>query len=219
MNACQIQDCPRPAATRGWCDSHYRRWLRTGDPTSGSRIIPRKVSPEATFAESTEPKGDHVLWTGAMDNHGYGVVAVYGKSVRAHRYAWERVNGPIPEGMFVDHVCFVPACVRVEHLRIASPADNNRYRQGPNRQNRLGIRNVRRHGTGYEVRVTFKRVVYGGWHKTLESAEQEAQALRAELFGEFAGPKHRKTFATVEEADEWARMKRQELFGEFAGRG
>jgi hypothetical protein len=29
---CAIQDCDRKHRARGWCSTHYTRWLRTGDP-------------------------------------------------------------------------------------------------------------------------------------------------------------------------------------------
>ena len=38
---CSIDGCTGEKRVRGWCDKHYRRWLRTGDPTALVRI-PRK---------------------------------------------------------------------------------------------------------------------------------------------------------------------------------
>ena len=32
MNECNIRDCGRPLAARGWCWSHYQAWRRHGDP-------------------------------------------------------------------------------------------------------------------------------------------------------------------------------------------
>jgi DNA-binding CsgD family transcriptional regulator len=32
MRLCAVHDCQRPAITRGWCEMHYRRWRRHGDP-------------------------------------------------------------------------------------------------------------------------------------------------------------------------------------------
>ena len=29
---CKIEDCPEPAAGRGWCSMHYQRWQNNGDP-------------------------------------------------------------------------------------------------------------------------------------------------------------------------------------------
>lgn len=30
---CSIDGCPGPVVGRGWCNKHYQRWTRTGDPT------------------------------------------------------------------------------------------------------------------------------------------------------------------------------------------
>lgn len=34
---CAIDDCGASATARGWCDKHYRRWQRHGDPLVASR--------------------------------------------------------------------------------------------------------------------------------------------------------------------------------------
>ena len=31
MTTCKIEGCDGPVKTRGWCQAHYARWLRTGD--------------------------------------------------------------------------------------------------------------------------------------------------------------------------------------------
>ena len=36
MKVCAVEYCDRRARARGWCDSHYRRWQRTGDPGEGA---------------------------------------------------------------------------------------------------------------------------------------------------------------------------------------
>ena len=40
---CSIDDCERPTVARGWCDKHYRRWKRHGDPAS---LPPRQLPPQ-----------------------------------------------------------------------------------------------------------------------------------------------------------------------------
>lgn len=32
-NICSIEGCSSPQRVRGWCASHYKRWLKYGDPT------------------------------------------------------------------------------------------------------------------------------------------------------------------------------------------
>jgi hypothetical protein len=34
---CSIDGCDRPHVARGWCDTHYRRWLNHGDPLDGGQ--------------------------------------------------------------------------------------------------------------------------------------------------------------------------------------
>jgi hypothetical protein len=44
----------------------------------------------------------------------------------AHRAAWEEVNGPIPEGHHIHHLCNNPGCVNVEHLECVTPIEHAR---------------------------------------------------------------------------------------------
>lgn len=44
--------------------------------------------------------------------------------ILSHRYAYERMNGSIPEGMVVMHKCDNPACVNHEHLMLGKQGDN-----------------------------------------------------------------------------------------------
>ena len=58
------------------------------------------------------------LWTGEINDGGYGVFVPMGRKpyARAHRCSYELFVGPIPEGLQLDHLCRVRHCVRPEHL-------------------------------------------------------------------------------------------------------
>jgi hypothetical protein len=85
-----------------------------------------------------EPNTGCWLWHGRTDKKdGYGVMTIRnGKEVkvrRAHRLAWERAFGEIPEGMSVLHKCDTPPCVNPEHLFLGTQLDNMRDRKAKGR--------------------------------------------------------------------------------------
>lgn len=64
-----------------------------------------------------------VEWPGAVRS-GYGIKRVGNSTMSAHRYVWERVNGPIEKGKQLDHMCRNRKCVNPRHLELVDPSDN-----------------------------------------------------------------------------------------------
>lgn len=64
------------------------------------------------------------LWTGALDQDGYGFLNISEKSVRAHRWSYELNVGPIPDGLVIDHLCRVRHCVNPAHLEPVTNGEN-----------------------------------------------------------------------------------------------
>lgn len=64
-------------------------------------------------------------WSGYKVGMGYGMVRYDGRDIMAHRFLWELEKGPIPDGLQIDHLCNNPACVNIEHMRLATPRENS----------------------------------------------------------------------------------------------
>jgi hypothetical protein len=80
--------------------------------------------PARFFARGTLDAHGCINWTGAQNNNGRGYLKFDGKRhVTAQRVAWQLVNGPIPEGMFVAHICRNPLCIRTAHLTLLTKAE------------------------------------------------------------------------------------------------
>lgn len=65
------------------------------------------------------------LWTAGKIRDGYGRFKVKGKTMGSHRVAYILANGSIAEGLCILHICDLPACVRVSHLRSGTNAENS----------------------------------------------------------------------------------------------
>ena len=189
MKQCSIDGCEKPTVARGFCSTHYQRWRKHGDPLAGGTCY---ATPEEAFLARTEPiVGDPgcVIWTGGTTSDGYGKLRVNGRMVKAHRYAWERERGPIPDGAVLDHTCWERACCNVDHLRIATHQQNRQNLSGAQKGRVHDLpRGVYRHGRGYRAQVRHNGAnLCLGTFSTPEEASAAAETKRRVLFGVFAG--------------------------------
>ena len=64
-----------------------------------------------------------MIWNGAKDDNGYSRYRVNNKRIGNHNlsvhvYLWERLNGKLPEGKCLHHICGVRPCCNLEHLSL-----------------------------------------------------------------------------------------------------
>lgn len=91
------------------------------------------------MARSAASPNGCLLYTGTLNNRGYGQISVDGAPMLAHRAIYELTAGPIPDGMALDHTCHNQdascmggdsclhrRCINVEHLEPVTGAENTR---------------------------------------------------------------------------------------------
>jgi hypothetical protein len=59
-----------------------------------------------------------------ITTNGYSRIRIGNKQIQAHRWAWELINGAIPDGKVIDHLCKNKACIAPDHLRVVSQQEN-----------------------------------------------------------------------------------------------
>lgn len=88
------------------------------------------------------------IWTGATQ-FGYGRFSYGGfdgtRGYVAHRFSYEALVGPIPEGLVLDHLCRVRNCVNPAHLEPVTHRENSLRGVGIPAQNAQKTRCVNGH--------------------------------------------------------------------------
>lgn len=116
--------------------SNYR------DPSRWNTVsIPERVAERAYTRCNVDDDGCWVS-TYSTASHGYAQIGwsttaaeqAAGKprsyGVLAHRASWTHVNGQVPIGMTIDHLCKNRRCVNPAHLRLLPNWENARRNQG-----------------------------------------------------------------------------------------
>lgn len=144
-----------------------------------------KKTTEERFWSKVDRTGECWLWTGACNSDHYGRFSHGGKLALPHRLSFEWAHGEIPEGLHIDHRCGTRNCVRPDHLRLVTPAENQQNRRGANRDSATGVRGVSWNKSlrKYRARVSLSGKKYhAGYYDTLEEAEAAVIAKRRELY-------------------------------------
>lgn len=101
------------------CTHRTIGWNHPISPIHGRR----RTTDEQRFWAKVNRTDSCWLWTGSLSN-GYGNCRFRGRTRGAHQVAYELRVGPVPDGLQLDHLCRVRACVNPAHLEAVTQQVN-----------------------------------------------------------------------------------------------
>lgn len=125
---CSIPGCGNASYLRTWCNRHYKRWRRHGDPQGGGTAMGEPLRFFNEAMAGAKP-GDCMIWPYAENGVGYGMLTIGGRFKLAHRAACEHMNGPPPTTKHeAAHSCGNghKGCFSPFHVEWKTHAENNR---------------------------------------------------------------------------------------------
>jgi len=142
---CTIDGCDRVYLCLGVCRLHYNRIRSNGDPHRVKVMKPATFSDEERLLSHITKEGgwpdfsdsrvrvtpdDGQCWTVDFTPVGlrkqYTQFSVGGRPQYTHRVAYEMWSGPIPNGLYIDHLCRNTICVNPRHLEPVTARENRR---------------------------------------------------------------------------------------------
>lgn len=123
---CSVAECDRAALVKGFCNKHYQRWIRHGDPLGGTtdRGEAHRFFTDVVLQHETD---DCLIWPYVKASSGYGQLRSGGRMMIVSRMVCEDIHGPAPTDKHeAAHSCGNGhlACVTKRHLRWATPTEN-----------------------------------------------------------------------------------------------
>lgn len=118
--------CDKPHRSKGYCQPHYYRLGKHGDPLGG-RTPPGELLRFIHEVAVNHTGNECLTWPFSKIGKGYGKINVGGKSIIVSRYICELVNGPPPTPDHeAAHSCGKghEACISPLHMSWKTKAEN-----------------------------------------------------------------------------------------------
>lgn len=132
---CSVDGCDNAEKARGWCSKHYDRWRHHGSPAGNGRTLFLGPADVRFWPRINKMESGCWEWTGTISESGYGQFWDGSRLVRPHRWVYEAVVGPIPDGLVIDHLCRNRACCNPAHLEPVTRRENSLRGVSPNAEN------------------------------------------------------------------------------------
>lgn len=124
MKKCSVYFCGKPAKSLGFCNSHYERNKRYGNPYAGR--TPNGEQMRWIESHVANDGNDCLIWPYSTAR-GYGYAHIGGKYSSVSRFMCEKRNGPPPTDKHeAAHICGNgdKGCVNPRHLEWKTSQEN-----------------------------------------------------------------------------------------------
>lgn len=124
---------------------------------------------------------------GSDCGHGYWKIGVGYKKFYRHRVVWEMFNGPIPEGLVINHINGVRGDDRIENLELVTTVVNNSCvkRKNLNINNTSGVAGVYYCNTRHKWKASVEHLNHRyclGSFDTFEEAVEARELAERDIF-------------------------------------
>lgn len=179
MKMCSVDECSLQIAHLEYCNKHYVKYKKYGDPLAGKFESVNKQGTREYILENTKAisiidvtgvykkvVGPCWVWQRYIDSWGYGALFHKGKRMGAHKLSFITHGGILSEeNPLVLHKCDNPPCCNPNHLYAGNNKKNARDRVARGRMPSASGENNPKAKLKKDEVVEIKRLLVCGLHK------------------------------------------------------